>query len=650
MSNGKVKFSLSFVMLLVLVMSLTSAFALTKKYVKVDLTVKTAAGTVLNNGEVYNNIKAGDKIYVTASCNDSNALYWSQNTNFMSDKGYMWNSKGMALLGYMFDSTNSADYISSAAPTQLVITDPNYAVGSKHILCINAIGAVDGLVEGDFEYEAGSGTFAIGFTMPTTTIPETTVKVTTTNSSSTTVKATATVTGSTFSKFEYNWDNGAIVEVKTNPATIIVPSTIGTHKLTVKAVAADGKTATTTHYVTVSAPAVIDDELIVEDWMKENNSLEELTVSLRNDSDKYEKGNKNFYALNEEVVYYVDYKNGGDDITREVKLVLELPLDFKVIDAFGGTVNAKENTISWTFANGLEENESGTKVVKVAYTGFERSSKKYEIVYPVADIFERNKLVDSSAVINYIFKAEDVEITEEHYPYMQGYTDGTFRPDQAITRAEGALVLTRIFGIDISGTKIEPIFTDLDEVKYDEAKKAIVAASKLGLIDGYAQEDGTYKFTPNKDMTRAEFMKIIARYVELNAEEEDIRGLEIESAETAIKVYKNSKNKYMVGSSTVESHWAINEITMLTRLNMSPIGASKKSVELDKEISRAEVAQLVNLYLLRAPADVSSSTKTQFSDVSKKHKLFEDIVEATRGEHTYTITKEGYEVEVEIED
>lgn len=647
MSNVKVKLSLSFVMLLILIMSLGSVFATTQENVPVYVTLKTASGTELKSTTTYSNINAGDKIYVDAYCNNEEALYWAENSYFMTTAGYKVNDKGMAILAYKFDNAATSEAVISDDPTQMVITIPNFKAGTTHTLHVQGVAAVDKFEEDGKYYVATSGWKDIKFTIPSEVVPTTSIKISLVNSTSITVKATATVTGSTFSKFEYNWDNGAIVEVKTNPATIIVPSTVGTHKLTVKAVAADGKTAIATHTVVVSAPVVIDDELIVEDWMKENKSLEELTVSLRNDSDKYEKGNKNFYALNEEVVYYVDYKNGGDDITREVKLVLELPLDFKVIDAFGGTVNAKENTITWTFANGLEENESGTKVVKVAYTGFERSSKKYEIVYPVADIFERNKLVDSSAVINYIFKAEDVEITEEHYPYMQGYTDGTFRPDQAITRAEGALVLTRIFGIDISGTKIEPIFTDLDEVKYDEAKKAIVAASKLGLIDGYAQEDGTYKFKPNKDMTRAEFMKIIARYVELNAEEEDIRGLEIESAETAIKVYKNSKNKYMVGSSTVESHWAINEITMLTRLNMSPIGASKKSVELDKEISRAEVAQLVNLYLLRAPADVSSSTKTQFSDVSKRHDLFADIVEATRAEHTYTITLEGYEVEVD---
>ena len=59
------------------------------------------------------------------------------------------------------------------------------------------------------------------------------------------------------------------------------------------------------------------------------------------------------------------------------------------------------------------------------------------------------------------------------------------------------------------------------------------------------------------------------------------------------------------------------------------------------------MAQLVNLYLFRAPAEVDSKTKTAFSDVAKNHKLFADIVEATRPAHTYTLTIKGTEVAVD---
>ena len=468
----------------------------------------------------------------------------------------------MAILAYAYDDTPAEKATISEDPTQVVITIPNFASGTTHLLSIQGVGAVDYLVQDGITYEATSGWLDIKFTIPQEQTPQ-------------------------------------------------IPT---------------------------------EDELIVEPWMKEDSSMEELAVSLRNDSNKYEKGNKNFYALNEEVVYYVDYKNGGKDITSEVKLVLELPLDFKVIDAYGGVVDASKKTITWTFKDGIEEDEAGTKVVKVAYTSLGRASKKYEIVYPVADIYQRNKVADSSAVINYIFKDEDTEITDEHYPYMYGDAGTTtFRPDDTITRAEGALVLTRIFGIDTSGTKIETLFPDLGET-YVEAQKAIVAATKLGLVNGYP--DGSYR--PNEKMTRAEFMKIIASYIEANAEEDDIRGLEVKT-DTNIKIYKNPTNVYVTGSSTTNRHWASDWVTLLVRLNMTPVSSSNKNLGLDEKITRAEVAQLVNFYLLRAPADVSSSTKTQFSDVSKKHKLFEDIVEATRAEHNYTITKEGYEIDVDVD-
>ena len=97
----------------------------------------------------------------------------------------------------------------------------------------------------------------------------------------------------------------------------------------------------------------------------------------------------------------------------------------------------------------------------------------------------------------------------------------------------------------------------------------------------------------------------------------------------------------MTGSTTTSTHWAINYVTLLCRLNMTSVSDSNKNLRLDDEITRAEVAQLVNFYLLRAPAD---GGKTQFSDVAKNHKLFADILEATRPAHTYYLTSEGTEV------
>ena len=204
----------------------------------------------------------------------------------------------------------------------------------------------------------------------------------------------------------------------------------------------------------------------------------------------------------------------------------------------------------------------------------------------------------------------------------------TFRPDDTITRAEGALVLTRIFGIKTTSVKVTNTYSDIQET-YLEAQKAIVAASNLGIINGYS--DGTYR--PNEKMTRAEFMKIIASYIEILGDEKNIDGLEVKE-DANIKVYKNSVNK---------NHWAINYVTLLVRLNMTSVSKSSKDLRLDDGITRAEVAQLVNFYLLRAPAKISSSTKIEFIDVARNHALIEDIIEATREEHKFVITADGKE-------
>ena len=376
-----------------------------------------------------------------------------------------------------------------------------------------------------------------------------------------------------------------------------------------------------------------DDELIVEPWMEENDDLDTLAVSLRNDSDE-DKANKNIYEVGEEITYYVDYKNGGKDLKKSATLVLNVPETFKVVSSDGGSVSTSKGTITWNLG-ALEEDEAGTKTVVLKYTKIGSSKVTYRIVKPLAEIKLDKKVKDNSAVINLIYKDKDEEIKDLHTPYMFGDEDKpTFRPDDTITRAEGALVLTRIFGISTAYDNSSYNYPDLDET-YLEARKAIIAATEYGIINGY--EDGTYR--PNKAMTRAEFLKIIANRVAIENED----GFEIKDLESSIKVYDDPTRVYVVNKEYLTEHWALEEVSLLARLNMTPLTDSKTNLRLDEPITRAEVAQLVNLYLLRAPADVTSKTKSGFTDVNKNHKLFADIIEATRDAHTYFITDETTE-------
>ena len=470
------------------------------------------------------------------------------------------------------------------------------------------------------------------------------------------VKATPKADLTTLS---YKWGNDPQKTTTASTLSFTIDSTTvaGTYKFVINALYndglyADGRNANNTvdqvytFVIEKSGKPENNRELDIEPWMEENDSTENLSISLRNDSENDDKANRNIYALDEVVTYYIDYKN-GDQKTDDVSIKLELPLDFKAVDLDGGKVG-KDNIIEWVFENGLDEDEAGTIIVKIKYTDLKKSRDDANTIYPTAEIYKGSKVKDVSTVINFIIRDYDEEIDIEHEPFMYGDADSdTFRPDNIITRAEGALVLARIFGLDYTTIREKDITTKYTDISntYFEAQQAITAASKAGLINGYLEADGTYTYRPNNRMTKAEFMKILACMIQENAKADKIDGLEIKDMESLVKVYDDATRYYIVDGKRVYTHWALEEITLLARLNMLPLTEKEPDFELDEKITRAEVAQLINFYLLRAPAEVTNRTKTGFSDVTRRHDLVGDIIEATRSAHTFSITKDATEVE-----
>ena len=83
---------------------------------------------------------------------------------------------------------------------------------------------------------------------------------------------------------------------------------------------------------------------------------------------------------------------------------------------------------------------------------------------------------------------------------LNGYNDGTFRPNQPITRAEMATIISAFANL----TENTKTFTDIEG---HWAQKYIELAAGNGWITGY--EDGTFR--PNNEITRAETMTMINR-------------------------------------------------------------------------------------------------------------------------------------------
>ncbi|MGN7388900.1 S-layer homology domain-containing protein [Sporosarcina sp. SAFN-015] len=85
---------------------------------------------------------------------------------------------------------------------------------------------------------------------------------------------------------------------------------------------------------------------------------------------------------------------------------------------------------------------------------------------------------------------------------MSGYSDGTFKPGQNITRQDAAKLLAMVLDLDTKNVS-DPGFTDIS--KTSPYYGYIAALVEEGIISGY--EDNTFK--PHDSLTRAQMAKII---------------------------------------------------------------------------------------------------------------------------------------------
>ncbi len=90
---------------------------------------------------------------------------------------------------------------------------------------------------------------------------------------------------------------------------------------------------------------------------------------------------------------------------------------------------------------------------------------------------------------------------------VEGYPDGTFRPDHPVTRAEFVVMLVGAAGLEGEGTA--SAFTDSERIGW-WAKRAVDLAVRAGIITGY--EDGSFR--PDSPITRAEMAVTIAHALE----------------------------------------------------------------------------------------------------------------------------------------
>lgn len=136
----------------------------------------------------------------------------------------------------------------------------------------------------------------------------------------------------------------------------------------------------------------------------------------------------------------------------------------------------------------------------------------------------------------------DTHWASDYIGYMQrfgiikGYADGTFRPNDYITRAEFAAICCRFEKLS-EGTAT---FTDVPDMHW--AARYIRFAATRGWAIGYA--DGTFK--PNEYITRADVAATLCRLLERSADQDYIRAHFDELPQTFTDMTESHPNYWYV--------------------------------------------------------------------------------------------------------
>ena len=200
--------------------------------------------------------------------------------------------------------------------------------------------------------------------------------------------------------------------------------------------------------------------------------------------------------------------------------------------------------------------------------------------------------------------------TTDHMQYMNGYADGTFRPDAKITRAEACKLIASLLTEPSGGG--DYLFADVpQDAWYAEAVGEMIGYS---LVGGYG--DGTFR--PNAQITRAEFVTILSR-----VPHDDI-GTDKSFADVP------------------KTHWAYNAVQ--TALAQGWVaGDPSGNFRPNDPISRAEAVTILNRILGRKGDMVMASTGEGIRimpDVPDTHWAYLAMLEATT-DHEYTKTESG---------
>ena len=182
--------------------------------------------------------------------------------------------------------------------------------------------------------------------------------------------------------------------------------------------------------------------------------------------------------------------------------------------------------------------------------------------------------------------------------YISGYEDGTFRPDNTITRAEAAAIIARCSSDFDENKMYSSNFTD---VSGDEWYANYVGyAAEKGYISGY--DGGPFK--ADIDITRGELAVILSKYGSFDGD-----GICTEFSDVPNDYYATGYIKSLYDENIVS-------------------GYEDGTFKPDNSVTRAEAVTMMNKVL---DNPIAENAENPFGDVSPNHWAYNQIMTAVQG-------------------
>ncbi|MFJ7661084.1 chitobiase/beta-hexosaminidase C-terminal domain-containing protein, partial [Lysinibacillus sp. NPDC097162] len=205
----------------------------------------------------------------------------------------------------------------------------------------------------------------------------------------------------------------------------------------------------------------------------------------------------------------------------------------------------------------------------------------------------------------YTSEAQDEEVNRLA-PYIQGYPDGSFKPNAPVTRAQMATMLARFLTNGDIPTTMNSSFKD---TIYHHSKDAIEVVKQTGLFNGTTETT----FNPNGTITRAQMATVVTHWLET--------GCVKEPSKIICHVSGKAKSYTDVSS----THWAASAIEQVSESGIMT-GNSETTFNPNGSLTRAQAVKVLN-QLFERPVleDIPMST---FSDVPSTHWAIGEIESA----------------------